>query len=204
MDRYGSWDLGAERERCAGRGGVHPVQYLSGALYSEVSLVRRGGSGRRSASLVPRDLGDYLPARLVRLQRGLAGAALTGIASMGLIEALGWGRAEKLTFPGPAGALSTPDRRRLHGQARGCRLGLPGGNDAGVILQIDARSAVPPSPPINAPTEMLTQPGGNHPARAQPSRSLNTLNPLVLQVFQGEGAPVRPAHENVLRTTCSC
>lgn len=81
------------------------IGYLVGAFYADVTLVRRGGYQRRSASLVPRDFGDYLPARLIWLQRGLAGAALIGIALASVIEAFGWGRAEKLSFPGPTGVV---------------------------------------------------------------------------------------------------
>jgi hypothetical protein len=70
--------LGADRAS-AGFGPVWIfVGYLVGALYAEVSLVRPVPAGPRRASLVPRELGDYLPPRILRLQRGLAVAAVTG------------------------------------------------------------------------------------------------------------------------------
>jgi hypothetical protein len=43
--------------------------YLVGALYAELSLVRPVDPRRRAASLVPRELGDYLPRRLLLAQR---------------------------------------------------------------------------------------------------------------------------------------
>ncbi len=49
--------------------------YLVGALYAEVALVRRVRSTKRSASLVPRELEDYLPRRVVNGQRVLGAAA---------------------------------------------------------------------------------------------------------------------------------
>lgn len=66
-------------------GGVNPgdaswifVGYLVGALYAELALVRPVDPARRSASLVPRELDDYLPRSLLRAQRGLAAAAALG------------------------------------------------------------------------------------------------------------------------------
>jgi hypothetical protein len=61
------------------------VGYLVGALCAEVSLVRPVASARRSASLVPRDLADYLPHRLLRAQRGLAIAVVLGVAVLGVM-----------------------------------------------------------------------------------------------------------------------
>jgi len=59
------------------------VGYLVGAIYAELSLVRPVAPGRRSASLVPRELADYLPSRLLRAQRGLGAlAAVGGIAAL--------------------------------------------------------------------------------------------------------------------------
>ncbi len=64
------------------------VGYLVGALYAELSLVRPRGAGRRAASIVPRELSSYLPARLLRAQRGLgvgtvAGALVVGVLPFG-------------------------------------------------------------------------------------------------------------------------
>src|SRR3954464_12355448 len=44
---------------------------LLGALAAEVSLARPRDPGRRAASLTPRELGDYLPRRLLLAQRAL-------------------------------------------------------------------------------------------------------------------------------------
>ncbi|MEA2686220.1 MAG: hypothetical protein QOE93_1415, partial [Actinomycetota bacterium] len=72
-------------------GAVFPIWiflgYLAGALYAELSLVRPV-QGDRTASLVPRDLADYLPRRLLIAQRGLgiligAGSILAAIAPYG-------------------------------------------------------------------------------------------------------------------------
>lgn len=54
------------------------VGYLVGAIYAELSLLRPVAPGRRSASLVPRELSDYLPRRLRWAQRGLGALALAG------------------------------------------------------------------------------------------------------------------------------
>jgi hypothetical protein len=61
------------------------VGYLVGALYAEVSLVRPRGSGPRLASLVPRDLDQYLPARMLRAQRWLGVAAVAGGLVVGVL-----------------------------------------------------------------------------------------------------------------------
>ena len=54
------------------------VGYLLGAIYAELSLVRPVAPGRRSASVVPRELADYLPRRLLRAQRLLGVLAVAG------------------------------------------------------------------------------------------------------------------------------
>jgi hypothetical protein len=61
------------------------VGYLVGALCAEASLARRVHPARRSASLVPRELADYLPRRLLRAQRALGAAAAPGILLLGLV-----------------------------------------------------------------------------------------------------------------------
>jgi hypothetical protein len=61
------------------------IGYLVGALYAEVSLARPVDQARRSASLVPRELGDYLPRRLLRAQRVLGIAAVLGVVILGLV-----------------------------------------------------------------------------------------------------------------------
>ena len=61
------------------------VGYLVGSLYAEVSLARPVDQARRSASLVPRELADYLPRRLLRAQRALGIAAVLGVLVLGLV-----------------------------------------------------------------------------------------------------------------------
>jgi hypothetical protein len=61
------------------------IGYLLGALVAEISSARPRGPGRRSASLVPRDLESYLPRRLVLAQRALAVAVVVGILVTGLV-----------------------------------------------------------------------------------------------------------------------
>lgn len=61
------------------------VGYLAGALYAELSLVRPIGPGPRSASIVPRDLEQYLPARVLRAQRGLGVAVVAGALVVGVL-----------------------------------------------------------------------------------------------------------------------
>jgi len=59
--------------------------YLVGSLYAEVSLARPLDQARRSASLVPRELADYLPRRLLLAQRALGIAAVLGVLALGLV-----------------------------------------------------------------------------------------------------------------------
>jgi hypothetical protein len=71
------------------------IGYLLGALCAEVSMARPRDPGRRSASLVPRELDGYLPRRLLLAQRGLGVAVVLGVIVTGL-----------LPYPSPA---SEPD-----------------------------------------------------------------------------------------------
>lgn len=61
------------------------VGYLVGALCAELSLVRPLSPARRSASLVPRGLADYLPRRLLSVQRALGVAVVLGVIAIGLV-----------------------------------------------------------------------------------------------------------------------
>jgi hypothetical protein len=61
------------------------IGYLLGALYAEVSLARPLHPARRSASLVPRQLGDYLPRRLLRAQRALGIIVVLGVVAIGVV-----------------------------------------------------------------------------------------------------------------------
>ena len=61
------------------------VGYLVGALYAELSLVRPVDPQRRSASLVPRELGDYLPGRLLRAQRAMGVVILAAGVAVWLV-----------------------------------------------------------------------------------------------------------------------
>jgi hypothetical protein len=71
------------------------IGYLLGALCAELSLARPRAPGRRSASLVPRELDSYLPRRLLLAQRALGVAVVLGVLVTGL-----------LPYPSPA---SEPD-----------------------------------------------------------------------------------------------
>jgi hypothetical protein len=59
--------------------------YLAGALWAEVSLARPLGADRRRASLVPRELHDYLPRRVLAAQRALGAVAVLGILLAGVV-----------------------------------------------------------------------------------------------------------------------
>jgi hypothetical protein len=61
------------------------VGYLLGVLVAELSLGRPVDGARRSASLQPRALADYLPRRLVLAQRAAAGAGALGTLVVGLV-----------------------------------------------------------------------------------------------------------------------
>jgi hypothetical protein len=52
------------------------VGYLAGALYAELALARPVTGGRRVAALVPREVGDYLPRRLLVAQWVLGAVAV--------------------------------------------------------------------------------------------------------------------------------
>jgi hypothetical protein len=59
--------------------------YLAGALWAEVSLTRPLAADRRQASLVRRELHDYLPRRLLYAQRALGAVAVLGILLVGVL-----------------------------------------------------------------------------------------------------------------------
>jgi hypothetical protein len=59
--------------------------YLAGALLAEVSLARPFNREQRSASLVPRELDDYLPRRLLYAQRALGATAILGTLLVGVV-----------------------------------------------------------------------------------------------------------------------
>ena len=61
------------------------VGYLLGGLGAELSFARPIASGRRAASVVPRELTAYLPHRLVVAQRALAALAALGVLAIGLV-----------------------------------------------------------------------------------------------------------------------
>jgi hypothetical protein len=52
--------------------------YLVGALYAELALVRKVDGERRVATLVPREVADYLPGRLVVAPRAVAATVVLG------------------------------------------------------------------------------------------------------------------------------
>jgi hypothetical protein len=59
--------------------------YLAGAIYAEVSLVRRGDPARPVAALHPRALGEYLHPRLLGAQRVAGGVALVVAAAIAVV-----------------------------------------------------------------------------------------------------------------------
>jgi hypothetical protein len=61
------------------------VGYLVGALFAEVSIARRIAPGRRSASVVPRELGQYMPPALLYAQRALGIAVALGAPALALV-----------------------------------------------------------------------------------------------------------------------
>jgi hypothetical protein len=61
------------------------VGYLLGALYAEVSLARPAGGARRIASLVRRDLQQYLPRKVIVAQRALTVGGGLGVVALGLV-----------------------------------------------------------------------------------------------------------------------
>jgi hypothetical protein len=73
------------------------VGYLVGALGAELSFARPVASGRRTASLVPRELAAYLPRRLVVAQRALAAVAALGVVAIAVVP-----------YPDTTTAPSTP------------------------------------------------------------------------------------------------
>jgi hypothetical protein len=58
------------------------VGYLVGALCAELSIARRVDPARRLASVVPRELGQYLPRGLLYAQRALGIAVLLGALAL--------------------------------------------------------------------------------------------------------------------------
>jgi hypothetical protein len=80
--------------------------YLAGVLVAEFRWARPRAGVVRSAALVPRRLGDYLPARV------LAGMRLAALAVAGLVPVLAWGPVapapvRALVVGGRGGALAT-------------------------------------------------------------------------------------------------
>jgi hypothetical protein len=61
------------------------IGYLLGALLAEVSVARSLDPRRRSAILVPRELGDYLPRSLLLAQRALAIVVVLGVVAIAAV-----------------------------------------------------------------------------------------------------------------------
>ena len=61
------------------------VGYLAGALLAELRLARPAPGTRRAAALVPRELSDYLPRRVLWAQRGLGAVASLGFVAVALV-----------------------------------------------------------------------------------------------------------------------
>jgi hypothetical protein len=65
-------------EAAPGEVGLVFIGYLAGALWAELSVARSSSSARRAA-LLPRELDDYLPRRLLWLQRVLAAGCVLSL-----------------------------------------------------------------------------------------------------------------------------
>jgi hypothetical protein len=61
------------------------IGYLVGAPLAEVTLARPLDPVRRSASLVPRELSDYLPRRILLAQRAIGLVVLLGVAAIAVV-----------------------------------------------------------------------------------------------------------------------
>lgn len=72
--------------------------YLVGALTAEITLARPRPGQRRTASLVRRELGDYLPRPVLLGQRAATVSAALGLIAMGLVP-----YADDVSIPGAAG-----------------------------------------------------------------------------------------------------
>jgi len=77
--------FGADGEHNPGTIGWIFAGYLAGALVAELRLARPVGGPRRAAALVPRELSDYLPRRVLWAQRALTGLAALGLVAVALV-----------------------------------------------------------------------------------------------------------------------
>jgi hypothetical protein len=77
--------FGSDGEHDPGAIGWIFVGYLAGALLAELRLARPTSGSRRAAALVPRELSDYLPRRVLWAQRGLAAVAALGLVAVALV-----------------------------------------------------------------------------------------------------------------------
>jgi hypothetical protein len=72
-------------EASPGELGLVFIGYLVGALWAELSVARPFDSARRAA-LLPRELDDYLPRRLLWLQRVLAAGCVLSLLSLPVVD----------------------------------------------------------------------------------------------------------------------
>jgi hypothetical protein len=77
--------FGTDGEHNPGGIGWVFVGYLAGALLAELRLARPAGGARRAAALVPRELPDYLPRRVLWAQRGLSAVVALGFVAVALV-----------------------------------------------------------------------------------------------------------------------
>lgn len=108
------------------------VGYMLGALLAEV-VINRPGRGRGTALLVPRRLGDYLPAYVLVLQRGLGILAVLTVPMYALLE--------------PHARLSTPS------VAGAAAFGIAGGCIAAVVEGLQRR-IVARRQPVTGPADV--------------------------------------------------
>jgi hypothetical protein len=79
------WGFGVDGNYAPGSLGWIFVGYLAGALLAELRLARPVGGPRRAAALVPRELPDYLPRKILWAQRVLGVAAVLGLVVVALV-----------------------------------------------------------------------------------------------------------------------
>lgn len=98
------WSLGLAGRASSSIGIGVVAGYLIGAVYAEVALVRRGDPTLRRASLVRRQLGDYLRPSLLAAQRGLGafGALAVAVTAAVPVPSIG----QPLGHPLPTGERS--------------------------------------------------------------------------------------------------
>ncbi len=77
------------------------VGYLIGALCAELTHVRPDAKGRRTASLIPRELSSYLPHGVLMAQRSVTAFAALATAALAVVP-----YSQSVSNPGPAALIA--------------------------------------------------------------------------------------------------